>query len=222
MKNEKFPVRNLSLWREVFYEYITSECFLENSEIVFTGYGSNELYPSIISITLSGIIGKRVRHRVEEEETTISDERAACIIPFAQDDVVITLLKGIAPALFGYIVDENQAALIKARNLMLAAAKGAGAGRKVMESIRNASIDKANEEFCDNALDYIGKNYSDGVLSAVDCFSVKEMASMAESLISVTGLQRHFSSSEESVGGPVNVAVITKTEGFQWVKTGGA
>lgn len=60
--------------------------------------------------------------------------------------------------------------------------------------------------------------YVDGVLDAVECFSVREMALMAENLISVTGLQRHFSSSEESVGGPVNVAVITKTEGFQWVK----
>ena len=46
----------------------------------------------------------------------------------------------------------------------------------------------------------------------------KELASMAESLVSITNLQRHFTSSEETVGGPVDVAVITKYEGFVWVK----
>ena len=41
---------------------------------------------------------------------------------------------------------------------------------------------------------------------------------MAESLISITSLQRHITASEESVGGPVDVAVITKEDGFVWVK----
>jgi len=52
----------------------------------------------------------------------------------------------------------------------------------------------------------------------VDSFSIDDMANMAESLISVTNLQRHFSSSDESVGGPIDVAVITRSEGFIWVK----
>ena len=30
--------------------------------------------------------------------------------------------------------------------------------------------------------------------------------------------KRHIISSEESVGGPIDVAVITKTDGFKWVK----
>ena len=44
------------------------------------------------------------------------------------------------------------------------------------------------------------------------------MANMGESLISVTNLQRHISSSDESVGGPIDVAVITRSEGFIWIK----
>ena len=47
---------------------------------------------------------------------------------------------------------------------------------------------------------------------------LNKRASMAESLIAVTNLQRHITSSEESVGGPVDVAVITRSEGFVWMK----
>ena len=56
------------------------------------------------------------------------------------------------------------------------------------------------------------------MVDAVESFNVEDMVDMAESFISITNLQRHISSSEESVGGPVDVAVITKSEGFVWVK----
>ena len=41
---------------------------------------------------------------------------------------------------------------------------------------------------------------------------------MAENLVSITNLQRHFTSDEETVGGPVDVAIITRNEGFVWIK----
>lgn len=47
---------------------------------------------------------------------------------------------------------------------------------------------------------------------------MEDIVNMAESLISITNLQRHITSSEETVGGPIDVAVITKTEGFLWAK----
>jgi hypothetical protein len=45
-----------------------------------------------------------------------------------------------------------------------------------------------------------------------------DLAEMAESLIHLTFLKRRFMSQEESVGGPVDVAVISKGEGFIWIK----
>lgn len=56
------------------------------------------------------------------------------------------------------------------------------------------------------------------MVTALDLFNLEEMAKMAENLIAVTNLQRHISSSEESVGGPIEVAIITKTGGFKWIK----
>ena len=67
-------------------------------------------------------------------------------------------------------------------------------------------------------MEYIDEDNVNGLVQAVSSFNIDDLASMAESLISITNLQRHITSAEESVGGPVDVAVITRSEGFTWIK----
>ena len=45
-----------------------------------------------------------------------------------------------------------------------------------------------------------------------------ELAEMAESLVNLTAFKRKMSKEMESVGGPIDVAVISKGDGFIWVK----
>jgi hypothetical protein len=45
-----------------------------------------------------------------------------------------------------------------------------------------------------------------------------ELAQMTESLVSLTSMKRRVSLESESVGGPVDVAIITKSEGFIWIR----
>ncbi|OYY70399.1 MAG: hypothetical protein B7Y47_10475 [Sphingomonas sp. 28-63-12] len=46
----------------------------------------------------------------------------------------------------------------------------------------------------------------------------QELAALSESLVNITSLKRKFSADAESVGGPIDVAMITRAEGFVWVK----
>ena len=46
----------------------------------------------------------------------------------------------------------------------------------------------------------------------------EDLADMAESLVRMTCLKRHFTTDEETVGGPVDVAVATRGDGFVWIK----
>jgi hypothetical protein len=43
------------------------------------------------------------------------------------------------------------------------------------------------------------------------------MAALAESLIDLTGFHRILTFQQEGVGGPVDVAVISKNDGFVWL-----
>ena len=45
-----------------------------------------------------------------------------------------------------------------------------------------------------------------------------ELAAMAESLVTLTSFKRRISMEKETVGGPVDVAVISKGDGFIWIK----
>ena len=48
-------------------------------------------------------------------------------------------------------------------------------------------------------------------------YSIQDMAHLAENLIAMTSFERHMTFSEEGVGGPIDLAVITKNNGFTWL-----
>jgi hypothetical protein len=70
--------------------------------------------------------------------------------------------------------------------------------KKVFESIR----DRSRKEIED----------------MVEFMPKPEMAKMAEALVELTSIKRRVSRGFETVGGPIDVAVISKAEGFTWVK----
>ncbi len=55
-------------------------------------------------------------------------------------------------------------------------------------------------------------------MNAVANLSKEDLAEMAESLIYLTYLKRRITFAEESVGGPVDVALISRGDGFIWMK----
>jgi len=61
-------------------------------------------------------------------------------------------------------------------------------------------------------------NYIKPLMNAVSTLSKADLAEMAESLIYLTYLKRRITFAEESVGGPVDVAIISKGDGFVWIK----
>src|SRR5271155_371522 len=66
---------------------------------------------------------------------------------------------------------------------------------------------------------FIQSNYVEPVISAVGFLSKDMLAEVAESLVSLTSFKRRVTiNSAETVGGPVDVAVISKGDGFIWIK----
>lgn len=45
-----------------------------------------------------------------------------------------------------------------------------------------------------------------------------ELAAMAEALVNLTAFKRKMTNTLETVGGPIDVAVISKGDGLVWVK----
>ena len=62
------------------------------------------------------------------------------------------------------------------------------------------------------------KNFVQPMLAVVEMLPKDELAAMAEALVNLTKSQRRVSLQAETVGGAVDVAVISKGDGFVWIK----
>ena len=56
------------------------------------------------------------------------------------------------------------------------------------------------------------------IIEIVSVLPKDELGAMAEALVNLTKFQRRVSQEPETVGGPIDVVVITKGDGFIWVK----
>ena len=219
-EEDGFPADLRDAWEEGFHAYIRSRLYFSGTGIVFAGYGSKDIYPSILTVYISGAFDRRMRYYFSEEDDSdkIDNDNSATIIPYAQVDVMLTLMKGIHPGLRRYVESKHEESLQKAKEKMLEAMKEAGCTKKAIRQVAETDLSDIQGNYEESMDQFIQDEFIDGIVDAVNSFNIEDMVNMAESLVSVTNLQRHISSSEESVGGPIDVAVITRSEGFMWVK----
>jgi hypothetical protein len=62
------------------------------------------------------------------------------------------------------------------------------------------------------------EKYVRPVTTVVSMLPKDELAAMAESLVNLTSFKRKVTMESETVGGPIDVAVISKGDGFIWIK----
>lgn len=89
------------------------------------------------------------------------------------------------------------------------------------ESIKNHLAEMGRMEFIkykETLLNHRKEEYVKPVMDVVDGLPKDELAAMAESLINLTSFKRRVSMQAETVGGPIDVAVISKGDGFVWIK----
>lgn len=201
---------------ELYWNYFRTSNFIGfETGLVFGGFGEKEIYPSIVSIKVSEVIDNRLRF-ADDRSDKISDSNNGSILPFAQTDVINMFIKGIDPeidstylsVLEKFLSKYNQTIfeLLEPENPILA------------EQIKQIDINLLVSEF-EEELNKIKREKQ--IIPTVDTVAIlskEDLAEMAESLIYLTYLKRRISSNEESVGGPIDVAIISKGDGFIWKK----
>jgi len=69
------------------------------SGVVITGFGEEEIFPSVLSFSIEGMANDFLKYR-QDSYKSIDYENSAMVIPFAQMEMVQTFIDGISP-LFG-------------------------------------------------------------------------------------------------------------------------
>ncbi len=185
--------------------------------LIFTGFGEEEIYPQLYPVNISMAIDNRLRYYVNDDQAaSISNNNNGAVCPFAQTDVIDTILTGIDPSLDGIYLN-NFDALLKKYNQAILDSIGT-TNPLLSEQIKNLNTTTIVNEFNNFNQQIKRENYIIPLMNAVSNLAKEDLAEMAESLIYLTYLKRRITFAEESVGGPVDVAVISKGDGFVWIK----
>lgn len=203
----------------IAYYLIKTEKFIGNwTGLVFTGYGENEIYPCCYPIKIGEVFNNRIRFApIENDIVEIGDDLSASIKPFAQRDVIDTILSGVDSDLESVIYDSFHKFLFNFVNKLSNDIRHKDS--KIANDILNVvDINELLKDYQTKIFSIQEKRHINPLMNAVESFSKEDLAELSESLIYLTYLKRRMSFKEESVGGPVDVALITKGDGFVWIK----
>lgn len=176
------------------------------SGIVVAGLGELEPFPSYLAYNVGTIAAGKLRY-AKVGEATINRESQACVAPFAQRNMIDLFYCGIHPNFKDTVFEIITHAL----------------ERVLPQNARRARQVDAIMSLVSEALETeISENYNQPLIDAVGALPRHELAKMAEALVSLTKFRKRSSADEmETVAGPIDVALISKGEGFVWIKQKG-
>jgi hypothetical protein len=204
--------------QSLYYIVISNiHVYLIKTELIFWGYGEEDLFPSYFSYEISSAFDGRIKI-TPRSQYIVSNENVACVEPFAQTDVANTVVRGIDADLRIKFYEGYNSSITMFRDEIVSKLESAGAPEELTKALTNLDMNAYTNTFIEGMDAYIQENYIQKLVDTVSYLSKEDLADMAESLVRMTYLKRRITSEEESVGGPVDVAVITKGDGFVWLK----
>jgi len=193
------------------------------SGIVIAGFGEDEFLPSLSCHTLDAIILGRLRMREDiSKRAHISNTgETASVIAFAQSEMVSLFMNGIdddyAQFVNAFATSSFTRGFPDAVGKILEKHLNDEQRKDVLESIRSIG-QELSSKLGTSVREYAKIAHSDPIIEIVNHLPKEELAAMAEALVNLTSFKRHVTRQAETVGGPIDVAVISRGDGFIWIK----
>ncbi len=187
------------------------------SGIVIAGFGEKEIFPSLVTYAIDGRLSGSLKYK-EIESKKITLENGAFVIPFAQREMVDIFMSGIDPRLTDALVDSLSEIFHAFPQAIVDSIETMNDDEKT--SLKTQFEPQSNELVTRIAtyIDNYRASNTGPIINVVMSLPKSELASMAESLVNLTSLKRKVSLQAETVGGAVDVAVVSKRDGFVWIK----
>ena len=224
LKRYDLPEPVVQKVQELPYLIVTKHYFPQGwpySGIVFAGYGKGQVHPELCSFEVSNIIGNILK-RGDHIFAKLSNEEPVVIQPFAQDRMIRTLLYGIDPYLESHIIYKTFELVPRIMDQILSAIPELTDEQmeKIIEALRDEDMGDTINEFFGSIFQHQAVYHMVPIYSAIQALPEHELANTAEALVNLNSFQQQVSLEVETVGGDVDVALMTPTEGFEWVKHG--
>lgn len=217
-ENHKLAKSIINKLKDIFVFLHTKNRLSESySGVVIAGFGTKEIYPSLCSIKLEQMIKDNIKY-IYGPKSSITIKNDAVLFPFAQQEMVSTFMNGVDEQLYNSFL-EYLSLLIELlpdlidQNLNLSSVQ-----KNELENFFDSLHLPVLENASNHLKTIIEQCYSSPVLEAISALPKDDLAAVAEALVNLTSFKRKVSIDLETVGGPIDVAIISKGDGFVWIK----
>ena len=188
--------------------------------LVFAGFGNDEKFPSLHHIVIDGVYADRLRClEVQHYAVNQSSDRGQ-VLAFAQPEVTNRFLYGIDDDLERKVANHFADEITDLKAKIVATLNVRGKRLKALTQALEQGADEIVARYfeSDGESERLRDKFFAGTLEMVRLMPKQEMADLAEALVNITIIKGKASHGQETVGGPIDVAVISRHEGFVWVK----
>lgn len=193
----------------------------EHTGVAFAGFGDSEMHPTMIEMHVSGAVLGRPRAWVQSETNIgVTHPHTKCIImPFAQADGTALFVHGIDLRLRMFVhnkIRETMDSLVSAVATSVGSTLETDAA-PLLQALQR-QVPKLVDEFASSMYEFQQTELTQPMLDILSVLPKGELGELAETLINITSYRRRVTHEDETVGGPTDVAVITKGDGMIWIR----
>jgi len=191
--------------------------------LILCGFGSNDLFPSLYAVEIDGYVLGRLRYRMSHDVTISRGEETGVAISFAQTDVIDRLLKGADNRFVDWTKEFIRKNIEGTFERSFARAKLKvirSDGKEVPPKEIGGFLGMLMESLFESKMaNELAQEFQRNFNATIALMPKQDLVELAEALVSITAIERKASSEGGAqVGGPIDVALITRAEGFVWIK----
>jgi hypothetical protein len=191
-----------------FRSYAT---YSSNTGIVFCGYGTKQHFPEIVEHILSGFVAGELIYR-DGKKAIVTRQQPSQIMQFATTSMVDVFTRGYGYEMWVAVERAFQDKVSSLVSELMTATNGQ------LPADYAQLWEKTQTDFRKSWTDELFDSNYVNLRSNIGTLPIDEMVHLAETMIVLESLKEKVTSPSQSVGGPVDVAAITRSEGLVWVK----
>lgn len=180
--------------------------------LVFAGFGDHSIFPELVSYKRCEFWGTKFVARLQTS-TRVDHNNQAVVEGFAQTSMVDTFVSGISFDAFAKI---HEMMIVELREYSDSIERQLGGEISGFDKIEE--MKKRIKGFQESLFGYMRTDHDGPLRRVIGFLPVDEMAELAETLINLQSLKEKVTKPSETVGGPVDVAAITRSEGLVWLR----
>jgi hypothetical protein len=188
------------------------------SGIVIAGFGDKEALPSLYEYTVDILVNGRVRFWLKKSYE-INEDNLSDVVPLADSEAMRTLIEGISPAFRTHAFNGAYRLLLDMpENILSPITELTDQQKKKYIADAKKVIPATFRDYSKSMVDFRNKNYTNPIKQSIGSLPVSELGTVAEAFLGASQVLKKVNPDLETIGGPVDIAVISKGDGFIWIK----